>query len=268
MKSTADEQQLDEERRALLERLENWLEKPMLVLAFAWLALLVAELVWGEARLFEVFGTSIWILFVVDFAVKLVLAPDRPAYLKRNVLTVLSLMLPALRIARIVPAVRALRLARAARGVRLLRVLGSMNRGMRALSAALSRRGFGYVAALTLLVFLAGSAGMYAFERGMSETGLNDYGTALWWTAMVMTTMGSDYWPRTSEGRLLCFLLALYAFTVFGYVTATLATFFIGRDAENDQAELAGGRSVAALSSEIAQLRDEVRALSQRLPLH
>jgi len=27
--------------------------------------------------------------------------------------------------------------------------------------------------------------------------------------------------------------LALYAFAVFGYVTATLASFFIGRDAEN-----------------------------------
>ncbi len=44
--------------------------------------------------------------------------------------------------------------------------------------------------------------------------------------------MGSDYWPRTPEGRILCLLLALYAFAVFGYVTATLASYFIGRDAE------------------------------------
>ena len=64
---------------------------------------------------------------------------------------------------------------------------------------------------------------------------------------MVMTTMGSQYWPETVEGRVLCVFLALYAFAVFGYVTATLATFFVGRDAENEDAEPAGARQIAAL---------------------
>jgi len=36
-----------------------------------------------------------------------------------------------------------------------------------------------------------------------------------------------------------CFLLALYAFAVFGYVTATLATFFIDRDADSEEAKVA-----------------------------
>lgn len=44
-------------------------------------------------------------------------------------------------------------------------------------------------------------------------------------------------------------------------MTAALATFFIGRDAENEGAELAGARSVEALSSEIAALRAEIRGL-------
>ena len=47
---------------------------------------------------------------------------------------------------------------------------------------------------------------------------------------MLLTTMGSDYWPRTPEGRLLCLLLAIYAFTVFGYVTAAIAAYFVDRD--------------------------------------
>jgi len=47
---------------------------------------------------------------------------------------------------------------------------------------------------------------------------------------MIMTTMGSQYWPQTPEGRMLCLFLALYAFAVFGYVTAAIATFFIGLD--------------------------------------
>ena len=81
---------------------------------------------------------------------------------------------------------------------------------------------------------------------------------------MIMTTMGSQYWPQTIEGRVLCVSLALYAFGVFGYVTATLATFFVGRDAENADAELAGAQALAALQADVAALRDEIRALSLR----
>jgi hypothetical protein len=87
---------------------------------------------------------------------------------------------------------------------------------------------------------------------------MNSYGAALWWTAMIMTTMGSEYWPQSGAGRVLCFFLALYAFGVFGYVTATLATFFVGRDAEDDGAELASAKSIAELRAEIAALRADI----------
>jgi len=260
-----DREVLERERHELLRRLEDWLETPMLVLAFVWLALLVVELVWGESLLFEVIGTIIWVIFILDFVVEFVLAPSKGDYLKRNWLTALSLLVPALRLFRMFRVFRLLRVARAGRGLRLVRVVSSLNRGMKALGASLSRRGFGYVLALTILVTFAGAAGMYTFEND-APGGLNSYGEALWWTAMLMTTMGSQYWPQTAEGRVLCVFLALYAFGVFGYVTATLATFFVGRDAENADAELAGATQLAALREEMLALRDEIRALSQRLP--
>ncbi|MFN2428112.1 MAG: potassium channel family protein, partial [Candidatus Binatia bacterium] len=129
------------------------------------------------------------------------------------------------------------------------------------LGASLRRRAFGYVVSLTLMITFAGAAGMYAFERA-EEGGLASYGEALWWTAMVMTTMGSQYWPQTLEGRVLCLFLSLYAFAVFGYVTAALATFFVGRDAENHDGELAGAGQLAALRDEMRALREDVRAMS------
>lgn len=256
------EEVLTRERYELLRRLEGWLETPMLVLAFVWLALLVLEFVWGESSLFESIGTAIWVVFLLNFAVEFVLAPHKLAYLKSNWLTAIALLVPALRVFRVFRVVRMLRLARAGRSVRLLRVVSSLNRGMRALGASLSRRGFGYVVALTALVTFAGAAGMYAFESDRPG-GLNSYGEALWWTAMVMTTMGSQYWPQTEEGRVLCLLLSLYAFAVFGYMTATLATFFVGRDAANAEAEVAGADQLTALRDEIAALRDEIRALAR-----
>lgn len=83
---------------------------------------------------------------------------------------------------------------------------------------------------------------------------------------MIMATLGSEYWPQTAEGRVLCGFLALYAFGIFGYVTATLATFFVGRDAENNDAEVAGAKQLTALRDEISALRSEIRILSRQSP--
>jgi voltage-gated potassium channel len=256
---------LQRERYELLQRLEDWLDTPMLILAFVWLALLVVELIWGETPAFMAIVTIIWVIFIFDFALEFVLAPGKVAYLKGNWLIAISMLIPALRIFRAFKVFRLLQLARAGPGLSLFRLVSSVNRGMHALGASLSRRGFGYMLALTVMVVFAGAAGMYAFENG-APGGLNSYGEALWWTAMVMTTMGSQYWPQTVEGRLLCFFLAIYAFAVFGYVTAALATFFVGRDAENDEAELAGAKQLAALHKEVVALRDDIRTLSRRPP--
>lgn len=82
---------IDAERRELLTRLEDWLETPMLVLGFVWLALLILEFTRGLPPLLEAAGTLIWIIFILDFALKFTLAPDKSDYLKANWLTALAL---------------------------------------------------------------------------------------------------------------------------------------------------------------------------------
>lgn len=257
---------LQQEREGLLVRLHEWLEKPMLVLAFVWLALFIVETIWGTSELLAYAGNVIWALFFVEFALGLVLAPRKLAYLRHNWLKALALAAPALRLVRIVALARVARAARATRGLRMLRLVSSLNRSMAALSATMSRRGFGYVVLLTFIVLLAGAAGMYYFEQGSGM--LSSYGTALWWTAMILTTMGSEYWPKTPEGRLLCFFLALYSFTVFGYVTATLATYFVGRDAADSDSEIASESAIRALRDEVGGLRAEIRALGRESTPH
>lgn len=257
-------EQLDRERRELLLRLTAWLDTPMLILGFVWLGLLVVEFTRGLSSSLEVLGIVIWVIFILDFLVRLVVAPEKGQYIKSQWLTVVSLVVPAFRALRIVRAFRILRLARATRGAALVRVVGSINRSMRALGRTFGRRGSGYVAALTVVVLFAGAAGMLAFERGVGDPGgIDDFGTALWWTAMVLTTMGSAYFPKTPEGRALCLILALYAFTIFGYLTATLATFFLSRDAEDQVGEIAGVREIDSLREEIRALRADIR---ERLP--
>lgn len=233
-----------------VRRVEHWLELPMVILGAIWLGLLLVELLGYSTRATDLSGTVIWIVFVLEYAFRFTLAPRKGRFLRRNWVTALSLVLPALRVLRIARIARLLRAGRAVRAVRVARLLTSFSRGMRALGSTMQSRGFPYAAALTVVVLLLGAAGMFTFEReaGNAE-GFGTFGAALWWTAMLLTTMGSEYWPRTPEGRFVCLLLSIYAFAVFGYITATLASFFIGSDSAGER------RRADRIELELASIR-------------
>ncbi|WP_192822044.1 ion transporter [Rufibacter sp. LB8] len=262
---TAANQDLNRERRQLLRQVQRAMEMPMIVLGFAWLVLLVVEFIWDLGPVLELVNYCIWGIFVLDFLLRLMLAPEKMPFLKTNWLTLISLAVPALRVFRLARFARVFRTVRAARGVRLVRVLSSLNRGMKSLGATMGRRGFGYMLALSLAVLFAGAAGMYAFEKEV-DGGLTTYGEALWWTAMILISMGSEAWPKTPEGRALCFVLALYGFAVFGYFTALLASFFLDRDAASATSEVAGAQQITQLQNEVRGLREELRQVLAMVP--
>lgn len=160
-----EEKEQERERLDALAQLEDWLEMPMVVLAFVWLVLLVLELTRGLHPALAAMSIAIWGAFIVDFTLKLMLAPHKLRYLARNWLTALALFVPALRMFRIFRAIRVLRAARTVRGIRLVRIVASINRGMGVLGRTLRRRGFGYAVALTLIVTFTGAAGMCSKTR-------------------------------------------------------------------------------------------------------
>lgn len=257
--------QVEHERYEALHAFEDWLEGPIIILGFIWLIILMIELIWELNPILETSAVVIWIIFIIDFSLRFFLAPKKVKYIKKNWLTAVSLAIPALRVFRIFRLFRVLRAARAVRSIRLIKVFSSLNRGIRALKSSLGRRGFVYVLLLTVIITFVGAAGMYTFESNSEGgNGFSSYGESLWWTSMIMTTLGSEAWPKTFEGRVLGFFLSLYAFAVFGYVMATLATFFIGRDAENDKGEIAGEHSIKELKEEIKLLRAEMIKINDR----
>ena len=93
------------ERYEILQQLEDWLETPVMVL-------LIIDLTQGLTPFLNALVYLIWGVFVLDFAVRFVLAPDKTTYLRKNWLTALSLFIPALRIGRLARVVSALRAAR------------------------------------------------------------------------------------------------------------------------------------------------------------
>jgi voltage-gated potassium channel len=234
--------------------LQAWLDPLMLWLSIAWLAVVVVQLLDPHSNpVLEGIATVLWIVFILDFVARFTLAPGKRTFLKHNWLVLIALVVPALRVFRILAVFRA---AGALRGIQLVRIVGTANRGMNALRHSLARRQFGYVGGMTLLVDTLGASGMLYFEPAKEVGGgFKSYADALWWTVMLLTTIGSQYWPQTGEGRILAVLMSIYGLAVFGYITAVLASFFIGRDAEEPDAPIAGADDLKKLRGEIAALR-------------
>jgi voltage-gated potassium channel len=224
----------EDERWELLENLDAVLDRPLTVLSLVWLGLLLAEFITGLGRELQALTLILWGLFILDYLLELWIAPDRLGYLRSHWIGAIALALPALRLLAIFRAFRALRSLRLVRTVSLGRTVTSTNRALKAVRSFLGARQLGYVLTSYLLVMVSGGAAIH-FLEGSGESasgGLRNFGDALWWSAMMMTTMGSDYWPHTWEGRVIAWLLAVYAFVVFGYITASLASHFIRSESQ------------------------------------
>ena len=85
----------EHERLSALHGLEEWLDTPMLVLSFVWLTLVLLELTWTTSGVFEMLGTIIWIVFILEFLLRFILAPRKLAFLRRNPITIVALVAPA-----------------------------------------------------------------------------------------------------------------------------------------------------------------------------
>jgi voltage-gated potassium channel len=241
-------EELQQERIELLKQIDEVLDFPLILLSIIWLILIVIDFAYGLSPFLQTLVTVIWAIFILDFFIELYISPERKVYLKNNWLVVLSLFLPAIRILKLFSAFRILKVTSFVRSLNLARVISSFNRSIRTARRVIRKRGLEYVLLLTILITFLGAAGMYDFER----PGLNSYWDALWWTAMIMTTIGSDYWPKTAEGRILALLLSIYAFSIFGYITAALASLLVGKEKEIS-------------SNEITELRKEIQGLSSEI---
>ena len=213
----------DLDRRELLEEFEAWTEWPMAILAFVWIALLVLEFTGSRSPYLEPATNLIWGLFIVEFGIRLLLSTDRLGFVRANWLTAIALIVPAFRLLRFAAVLRG---AIVLRSLSLARIVTGLNRGMRSWRRTFAEKRLQFVVLFSAVVGLVGAAGIYAFEHETNPA-FGTFGDALWWSGMMLITLGSSLWPETGAGRILAFMLGLYSFSVFGYVTAALASILV-----------------------------------------
>lgn len=253
------------ERFEFLEHVQAVLEPIMVGLGLVFLVLLLidyadavrsaAARIWLD-RAF----VAIWVVFLLDFAVRFVIAPAKLRFLQQNWLGALSLALPFLR------PLRALRAVRAVRSLRLVRLLGGVNRGMRVLRRVSGGRRLAYVGTLTVLVTLAGAVGVLFFDRSAEGATIRSFGDALWWASAMVTTINNEKYAVSPEARVIAILIRVFAVSVFGFVTASIASYLVGREAE-ERAEIgdSDAAALAALREDLAAARREISLLRQEL---
>lgn len=233
-----------------LDRWEARAERPLLLLAVAFLVVLILPAVsdlpgWAEVVL-QVANVAIWAVFVVDYGARLYLAPKRWRFVRRHPLDLLLVLVPFL---------RPLRAARLLRLLRVSVVAGALHgRARRSLHATVAT----YVAASAGVLLLLSSLAMYDAERDAKNGTIRTFGDALWWAATTMTTVGyGDRVPVTTRGRLVAVALMIFGIALLGVISATIAAWFVSRLRAVEETE---ERTEATL----AQVLDEVRSLRAR----
>jgi voltage-gated potassium channel len=155
-------------------------------------------------------GWVLWAIFVAEFGARLVIAPSKGRFLKKNWWQAVFLAFPFLRLLRVM---RAARLARAGR------LVSSSLRAGRTAASTLTGR-VGWLVGVTLIVVLGTS--QFLFEFG----GYESYGEALYDSAMAAVT-GAEMEGDSTLTRIFGVGLAVYSVVVFASLAAALGAFFM-----------------------------------------
>lgn len=121
----------------------------------------------------------------------------------------------------------------------------------------LQRRGLQYAVLSGLVAVLSCAGIVLLIERSNGGT-IDDYGTALWWAVVTVTTVGyGDSVPVSDAGRVVAVFLMLVGISLFSWVTASVAAFLLEfRDRRNGKAV-----TMSDLMEKLEALEEEIRLL-------
>lgn len=227
----------DEDRRRLRwERVADW---PLTLIAVGYLMVYSVSVL---APRFDAPAstamTAIWMVFALDYLVRLALSRRRFRFVRTHPLDLLVIVLPLLRPLRV---------------LKLFMVFTVLHRQIR---LGFRGRVLTFVAGTTVLLAYAASLAVYDAERHSENANITSFGDAVWWTLTTMSTVGyGDRFPTTVEGRLVAIGLMFAGIALLGVITGSIATWFVAHIDRVEDAENRTQEQLDELVREVKELR-------------
>ena len=213
----------------ILTRLQRWesqAEWALAACAVAFLVLYSVEVLalpsGHTARLISILLFLLYLPFMVDYVVRLMLAENRVRWFFTHPLDLAVVTLPFLQ------PLRFLRL------IALIRVL------QRAFGDAVRGRVLAFITVGGFLLIYSAALAELKYERFAPGSHITNFGDSVWWAVSTLTTVGyGDYVPVTTGGRIIAVFLMIGGISLIGVVTATVARWMVTEVEADDRAQQA-----------------------------
>jgi voltage-gated potassium channel len=239
-------------------RATDWL---LMILSLVFVFVLVAPLAFphltqDQLDAINTANIAIWVVFLVDYLVRLYLSPERWRFVRTHVVDLLVVAVPFLR------------------PLRLLRLFAILAEFTRRTQRSLAGRATVMVFTVAGVIMTVCAVVVFNVERSDPSSNIKTFPDALWWAVSTVTTVGyGDKYPSTEGGRAVAVILMLTGIALVGTMTAAIAAWFVGstqkanrKAAEDDQDQAQAERSIllaelAAVRAALDQVRSEVAIL-------
>ncbi|MFF7338330.1 potassium channel family protein [Streptomyces sp. NPDC008163] len=173
---------------------------------------------WHDISLALVGAT--WLLFVLDYAVRLRLSGLGPRFVRVRWLDTLVLVLPLLR------------------PLRMVQVYTAVQEKRDRPRLSLYARVISYAGLTAVLLGLSAALSVYHWEHDAPGASIRTFGDAVWWACATLTTVGyGDVVPVTLGGRVIAAGLMACGLALLGAVTGAFSSWLIQVFRRQDEQE-------------------------------
>ncbi|WP_244896274.1 potassium channel family protein [Planomicrobium okeanokoites] len=159
-----------------------------------------------------IYDRVIWLIFVIDYCIRLWRSKKRWNYIKSHPLELIA----------IIPLDSIFRAARFVRIFRVIRLLGIGSRFLRPVYGILQTNGLDKLLIVTMILLF-----LIPIPIILVEPVINTFPDALWWAIVTTTTVGyGDISPTTGLGRILAVVLMLVGIGIIGTFTSSITSYF------------------------------------------
>jgi voltage-gated potassium channel len=217
-------------------RFSTAVEMPMLILALVMVPVLIIPLVDKHLpskldSTLQSLDYFIWGLFLLEYLIKLTLAPAKRTFVRQNIPDLVVVAVPMLRPLRLIRSIRALRL------LRLTRLSAFAGEGVQK-QRSLHSKAVNYVLFVVMTLVLVCSVMVLDLERDVHAANIKTFPDALWWAVVTVTTVGyGDRYPVTAGARAVAAILMFAGIALVGVLTAGIAAYFVQHASARSKAE-------------------------------